>query len=89
MSMRSTIAKGTAYALAPRTTFAVRHPRKAAVAMAAGMANRLSPARRRRARTRTALKGLGAAAVALPVGLWLGRKMWPAQDDSSSMAGTV
>lgn len=37
--------------------------------------DRAIPSRRRRTRRRAALAGLGAAAAAVPVGMWLGRRM--------------
>jgi hypothetical protein len=42
---------------------------------AAGWAmNRVRPQRKRNTLARTAAKGLGAAAVAIPLGFWLGRR---------------
>ena len=77
MSMRSQINKGMSYAMAPKLTFAARHPTKAAAVKAASWAmDRVTPARRRRARRRATMTGIGAAAVAVPVGVWLGRKIW-------------
>ena len=76
--MRTQVSKGMGYALAPKLTFAARHPGKAAAVNAASWAiDRVTPARRRRrARMRSTMTGLGAAAVAVPVGIWLGRKIW-------------
>lgn len=61
---------------APRLMFARRHPRKAAL-LAAGswVANRVRRRRHRPSLARTAAQGLGAAAVAIPLGVWAGRKL--------------
>jgi len=76
MGMRKTLAKGIAYTVAPRTTFGVLNPRKAAYAKAgAWIANRVAPGRRRRNRVRN-VTGLSAAALAVPIGIWLGRRFW-------------
>lgn len=75
MGMRKKIAKGMAYAAAPKLSFAAFNPKKAAFAKAASWAmDHVTPERRRRSRSHMAMKGLGAAAVALPVGVWLGRR---------------
>jgi hypothetical protein len=80
MRIRKQLAKGVSYAVAPKATWATLHPRKAMFGKAASWAmNRVSPARRRRARRRTAVTGLGAAAMAVPVGLWLGRRFFSAR----------
>jgi hypothetical protein len=71
--------KTVGWVKAPRLMFARRHPRKAALLAATGwIANRVLPGRRRRRTSfaRTAAQGLGAAAVAIPVGVWVGRKVW-------------
>lgn len=69
------VLKAVSYAAAPKLTFAARNPRKAAVAKAGQWAlGRVMPSRRRTSYGKMALKGLGAAAVALPVGMWLGRR---------------
>lgn len=69
------ILKLASYAAAPKLTFAARHPKRAAVAKAGKWAlDRVTPSRRKPSYGAMALKGLGAAAVALPVGMWLGRK---------------
>lgn len=77
MSMRTRMAKGISYEIAPRTTFAALHPGRTRMGRVAERAiDRLNPAvRRRQARRRSALTGIGAAIIALPVGLWLGRRM--------------
>lgn len=68
--------KAASYVAAPKLTFAARNPKKAALVKAGQWAmDRVTPNRRRNTAGRSALKGLGAAAVALPVGLWLGRKV--------------
>lgn len=56
-----------AYTMAPRTTFALRHPRAALRWKATRYALRHSLAPR--------ITGAAAAALALPLGMWLGKKM--------------
>lgn len=69
------IMKTASYLAAPKLTFAARHPRKAAIAKAGQWAlGRITP-RRKPQTGRRALQGLGAAAVTIPLGLWLGRQM--------------
>lgn len=63
--MIGTIAKTYAYARAPRTTFAVLHPRKALKARKMKWDMRHAYAPR--------VAAVGAAAVALPLGYLLGR----------------
>ena len=76
MGMRKRLAKGVGYAMAPKATFAALHPRKAAYAKAATwIMGRVTPSRRRHHRGRAVAAGLGAAAVTVPLGLWLGRRM--------------
>jgi hypothetical protein len=69
--------KTASYLAAPKLTYAARHPRKAALLKAGTWAtSRVMPGRRkRRSRTGLAMKGLGAAAVAIPLGIWMGRRM--------------
>jgi hypothetical protein len=77
MSMRKKVMKGIGYATAPKATFAALNPGKAAMLKAASWTfDHVTPSRRRRSRTRSAVTGIGAAAVALPMGVWLGRRMW-------------
>jgi hypothetical protein len=78
MGIRKQVLGGMSYALAPKLTFAARHPRKAAAAKAASWAmDQIAVGRRRkRAKMRSTMTGLGAAAVAVPVGVWLGRRIW-------------
>jgi hypothetical protein len=59
------VAKMVAYSKAPRTTFAVLHPKKALKLQLMRKEVRRSPVPR--------LAALGAAAVALPLGIALGR----------------
>lgn len=69
------ILTAASYVAAPKLTFAARNPRKAAIAKAGQWAlGRVMPSRRKPSYGKMALKGLGAAAVALPVGMWLGRR---------------
>jgi hypothetical protein len=63
--MIRTIAKAIAYSKAPRTTFAVLHPGKAVRYRKFKWDMRHAYAPR--------VTALGAAALALPIGLWLGR----------------
>lgn len=77
MGMKSKLLKGAGYIAAPKLSFAMHHPRKAAMASVAAWAvDHMTPHHRRRRHSgrTTAMKGLGAAAIALPVGLWLGRR---------------
>lgn len=64
--MVRTILKMAAYSKAPKTTFAVMHPRKAARMKKFGWDMKHAPAPR--------VSAIGAAALALPIGLWLGRR---------------
>jgi len=68
--------KAAAWVKAPKLMFARRHPRKAAfVAATSWLTGRLSSRRRHQTSfTRTAVQGLGAAAIAIPVGIWVGRR---------------
>jgi hypothetical protein len=77
MSVTRKVLKGAAWVKAPKLMLARRNPKKAALLAAASwVTSRIMPGRRRRRTSfaRTAAQGLGAAAVAIPVGLWLGRK---------------
>ncbi|CAN5697348.1 hypothetical protein BH23GEM10_BH23GEM10_09530 [soil metagenome] len=64
--MIRTIMKAVAYRKAPRTTFAVLHPRSAVRMKKFGWDMRHAAAPR--------VTALGAAVLALPLGLWLGRR---------------
>lgn len=68
--------KTAAWLKAPKAMFAITNPKKAAVIKgidwAAEMVGR---PRRRRSPLRTAVKGMAAAAVAIPAGIWLGKKV--------------
>jgi hypothetical protein len=80
MGMKRRILKGAGFLAAPKLAFAFSHPRKAAMVKATTWAMSQIPTRRRRASARmTAAKGLGAAAIALPVGMWLGRRFMTPQ----------
>jgi hypothetical protein len=75
MSVTRKVLKGAAWVKAPKLMLARRNPKKAALLAAASwVSSRVMPRRRRPSFARTAVQGLGAAAVAIPVGLWLGRK---------------
>lgn len=78
--------KGAAWVKAPKKMFAVKNPKKAAVIKAVDWATDRAghPKRwrkRKPSKTATALKGLGAAAVAVPLGLWVGKKLWGRSED--------
>ena len=75
MSMRKRIAKGVGYTMAPKATFAALHPKKAVYAKAAmWLIDRVTP-ERRRTHKRSIAAGIGAAAMTIPLGLWLGRRL--------------
>lgn len=77
MGMKKKILKGASYIAAPKLTFAAQHPRKAAMIKAGTwVAGRVMPHRRSHSTGMSLAKGLGAAAVALPIGLWLGRRVF-------------
>ncbi|MQA89283.1 MAG: hypothetical protein GEU90_03465 [Gemmatimonas sp.] len=61
----------------------LNHGKDTVVKAASRTYDRLSPSRRRRARRRSAMTGIGAAALALPMGLWLGRKLVSSRYDQS------
>ena len=88
MGMKKKLLKGAGYIAAPKLSFALHHPRKAAMASVAAWAvDHMTPHRRRSNKAATAAKGLGAAALALPVGLWLGRRfMHPSPSPSPGEA---
>jgi hypothetical protein len=77
MGLAKRALKTVAWVKAPKLMFAKRNPRKAALLAATSwVTSRVLPNRRKKtSRTRTAAQGLGAAAVAIPVGLWAGRKI--------------
>jgi beta-lactamase regulating signal transducer with metallopeptidase domain len=77
------VLKGMAWMKAPRFMFAKRHPRKAAfLAASSWVANRIRR-RRRPSYARTAMQGIGAAAVAIPLGVWVGRKVRGANEPAN------
>jgi hypothetical protein len=77
MGMKKKLLTGAGYIAAPKLAFALKHPRKAVVTKAATWAmGHVTHRRRKSSAGATAAKGLGAAALALPVGLWLGRRMF-------------
>lgn len=67
--------KGAAWMKAPKLMFAARNPKKAAFVKAVDWATDLAGGRRKESRVKKAAKGLGAAAIALPLGLWMGKKV--------------
>jgi len=80
MGMKRKVLKAASYAAAPKLTMLANHAGKAAWMKAGGMAlERMMPERLRPRPKRSAMgmaaRGLGAAAVAAPIGWWLGRKM--------------
>ena len=77
MGMKKKIMKGMAYAAFPKSTFAMMNPGKAAFGKAASWAmEHTMPDHHRKTRRRATMTGLGAAAVALPIGFYIGRRMW-------------
>jgi hypothetical protein len=76
MGIKRKLLKGAGYLAAPKLAFALDMPKKAAMAKATSWAlGHVTHRRRRPSMGMTAAKGLGAAAVALPLGMWLGRRM--------------
>lgn len=68
--------KTAAWVTAPKMMFAAKNPKKAALMKAAGWAvERVRPNRRRSHLGRNTALGLGAAALAVPLGLWVGRRL--------------
>lgn len=69
------VLKTASYMAAPKAAFTAFNPRKAAMIKAGKWAmNRVRPQPKRPSYGSLAMKGLGAAALAVPVGMWLGRK---------------
>jgi hypothetical protein len=88
MGMAKKVFKGISYAKAPKATFTALNPGKAAFMKAGSWTlDRISPSRRRRSRTRSAVTGIGAAAVAVPMGVWLGRRLWNSRSNQTQMGG--
>jgi hypothetical protein len=84
MGMKSKALKGAAFLTAPRLTAAVKYPKKAAFLKAGGWAmDRVLRRKKQSTARRTALQGLGAAAVAVPIGLWLGRRFLSGNDEAA------
>ena len=75
------IFKGAAWLAAPKLMFAAKNPKKAAFVKAVDWASDLAGGKKKRNSTvGTAMKGLGAAALALPLGLWAGKKFLGGDD---------
>jgi hypothetical protein len=86
MGIGKRVLKGVGYATAPRLTFAATNPKKAAFGKAAEWAiDRVAPNRRKSRNRNNTLTGLGAAAVAVPIGFWIGRRFWSASSESQQM----
>lgn len=84
MGMRKTMMKGMSYAVAPKAAFTVFNPKKTAFAKATGWAmSSMFPRRRNNTMAMTAAKGFGAAAIAVPLGMWIGRKIWHGDQGST------
>lgn len=80
MGLRKTVAKSAFYAFSPKTAFAALNPGKAIAATAAGWAfDRIMP-ERKPSRGAMAAKGIGAAALTIPLGIWLGQRFLPEND---------
>lgn len=85
MGMKKKVLKAAGYAAAPKLTFLASNPQKAALVKAGAWAgeqvvnrmvpNRFRPQPKRTSFGMTAVKGLGAAAIAAPLGWWLGRML--------------
>ena len=76
MGIRKTVVKKVGSSDLPKAARGALHTGRHRVERATNRAlDRAIPARRRRSRRRSALAGLGAAAAAVPVGMWLGRRM--------------
>lgn len=85
MAMKKRLLKAAGYAAAPKLAFALQHPRKMAMAKAATWAmHRIGPQKRRMSMAGTAARGFGAAAVALPIGMWLGRRVFHDEQRATS-----
>jgi hypothetical protein len=68
--------RAAAWIAAPKAMFTVRHPKKAALLGATGWAaSRMKRRKRRPSMASMAARGLGTAAVAVPLGMWVGRKV--------------
>ena len=75
MGMRKRIAKGLLYTAAPKLTFAALHPKKAAAGKATSWAMSQLGHKPRHHSNHLGMIGLGAAAIALPLGVLIGRRM--------------
>ncbi len=85
MRLREQLSMGGNHGFTPRLTYASRHPgRAAARRIANDTMDRVSPMRRRRARRRARFTGLGAAMLAIPIGIWIGRMIFADHDEEPS-----
>lgn len=76
MGISKKLLKGAAYVTHPKGAFALLNPKKAIIAKALEMAVDHIPGRSRRpSRTAIAARGLGAAALAMPIGFWIAHRM--------------
>lgn len=71
------------YVRKPRTTFFLKHPVKAI--RAARMRHDLKEA----FRPKRVAMGLGAAALAVPIGLWIGKKLGPSEEEVMTTTATA
>lgn len=76
MSLTKKALKTVGWVKAPRLMFAKKNPKKAAfLAATSWVTSRVLPGRKKKSTFGLSTRrGLGAAAVAIPVGLWMGRK---------------
>lgn len=90
MGMKRKIVKGLAYAAMPKGTFAALNPGKAVVGKAASWAiERALPERKRVPSSRSTMTGIAAAVVAVPIGMWLGRRIWGSREGSPSSGRSI
>jgi hypothetical protein len=75
MGIRKQMLKGVGQAVAPRLTRAALNPRKTAFKAATSWALDRTAGRRRQSARNLGMIGVGAAVLALPLGIWIGRRI--------------